>query len=93
MRESIPASNPKDAVHAEPQVIKDLECKPKPHTIAVDQIPCSGCAPKIKDSSIDNVIVPQTADTVGSPKTAVAKAVKGKADVIPKELNDDLKID
>jgi deoxycytidylate deaminase len=72
-------------------VIQDLADKPKPHTIAVDQIPCSGCAPVIKDADIDKVVVPQTLGNPGSPKTAAVKGAKGKNKVEPKELNEDLK--
>ena len=90
LRESIPNNDPNLAIHAEPQVMADLYGKPKPHTIAVDQVPCGSCAPKIKEADIDKVIVPQSIGKQGSPKTASIKAASGRMQVEAVELNKNL---
>ncbi|MDQ7050598.1 MAG: hypothetical protein Q9M92_14130 [Enterobacterales bacterium] len=68
----------------------DLAGTPKPHTVAVDQKPCSSCAPKLADSGVDKVIVPmKPGNPGGSPKSAArAAAEKGKP-VVPREIKID----
>ena len=88
--------------HAEIQVMEDLKDRPKPHTIAVDQKPCSNCQREIKKNNIDKVIVPRDtnpqvhkdAEKLGrkaSPKTSAVKASQGKTSVVPEEVDFDEK--
>ena len=86
--------------HAETQVLKDLEGRPKPHTVAVDQRPCSNCTGQIKKKNVDKVIVPRDTNPKvhenaardgrqPSPKTAAKKAATGKTTVTPEEIKFD----
>jgi deoxycytidylate deaminase len=87
VRESIPGKTREHDIHAEPQVLKDLEDKPKPHTVAVDQQPCADCAQKLLDSDT-RVIVPQDINRPKRrPKSSAVKASEGKTQVVPREVD------
>jgi deoxycytidylate deaminase len=86
--------------HAETQVLKDLEGRPRPHTVAVDQRPCPNCTGVIMRNNVDKVIVPRDTNPrvhenaardgrQASPKTAARKAAGGKTTVTPEEINFD----
>jgi deoxycytidylate deaminase len=92
VRESIPGETRDKDVHAEPQVLSDLEGKPKPHTVAVDQVPCSGCTNVLMDKGVDKVVVPSKASNPnGSPKTAAKSAAEKGTKVTPREIKLDEK--
>ena len=80
VRESIPGNTRTEDIHAETQVLEDLRGSPKPHTVAVDQEPCSSCTSNLSDAGVDKVIVPSKASNPeGSPKTAaIGAADKGR---------------
>lgn len=87
VRESIPGKTAAGDIHAELQVLKDLDGKPKPHTVAVDQVPCSNCSPELINNNVDKVIIPsKPGNPTGSPKTAARHAAEKGASVIPKEI-------
>ena len=87
VRESIPGKISTEDIHAEPQVLKDLADKPKPHTVAVDQIPCSNCTPELANADV-KVIIPQNpAKPNNSPKSAAIDAANGKINAQPKEVD------
>nr|WP_260680336.1 hypothetical protein [Thalassotalea sp. PS06] len=86
IRQSNPGDTSTNRGHAEKKVLADLEGKPKPHTIAVDQTPCSSCTGDLSSANVDKVIVPQQPGKPegASPKSAaIAAASRGKV-VIPK---------
>ena len=60
--------------HAEPKVLRDLENRPKPHTVVVDQEPCPDCVPIIKEKGAKAVVPSHPSNPKGSPKTAARKA-------------------
>lgn len=92
VRESIPGETRDKDVHAEPQVLSDLEGKPKPHTVAVDQVPCSGCTNVLMEKGVDKVVVPSKASNPkGSPKTAAKSAAEKGTKVTPREIKLDEK--
>ncbi len=69
-------------------MLKDLESKPKPHTIVVDQTPCTNCSSDLKAAGIDKVLVPQSPTKPNlTPKSAAVKASEGKGTVQPKEID------
>lgn len=87
VKQSIPGGTREDYIHAEPQVLKELEGRPKPHTVAVDQVPCKNCAPELIKSDVDKVIVPSKASNpTGSPKSAAIHAADRGVEVIPREV-------
>ncbi len=73
-------------VHAEPQTLKDLEGKPRPHTVVVDQQPCSACGPQLKSADA-TTFVPQDVNLPErSVKNSAVKAANGETTVIPREV-------
>ena len=79
VRESEAGAGPEG--HAEPQVIGQGS------QVAVDQIPCSACTPKVAGM---RVVVPENpAKPGGSPKSAARDAASGKIDgVVPRVVQE-----
>jgi deoxycytidylate deaminase len=87
VRESIPGKTREHDIHAEPQVLKDLEGTPKPHTVAVDQQPCADCAQKLLDSDTRAIIPQDVNRPKRRPKSSAVKAAEGKTQVVPREVD------
>ncbi|MCF2858418.1 RHS repeat-associated core domain-containing protein [Pseudoalteromonas sp. SMS1] len=82
VRESIPGNTRAEDIHAETQVLDDLRGKPKPHTVAVVQNPCSNCSSDLSAAKVDKVIVPsKPSNPNGSPKSAAVSAAKKNTSV------------